>query len=180
MRQFAYTYRLPARVFPLVLPLGGGADVLEVLLEEPAATAAGANLQEVDPVSAQGRTFKRYLAQNAPANSVVRIVAPAAVEHTGASYRVWLAGAIGALMLAALVLTVVRRTPRRVPVAFAPPAPPVTTRASDSLLRELATLDASFERVPSPSAEERSRYDAERAALKSRVAAALAEERRRS
>lgn len=176
MRQFAFTYRLAAKAFPLVIPIDHGADVLEVLLEEPSATATGATLQEVDPVSAQGRTFRRYLAQNVPANAALRVGVPAAVERTGARYRVWLAGIIGTLMVAALGLAIARRAPWRARAAVASsPA-----RASEPLLRDLAELDSAFERLAQPTTEQRSEYDAERASLKARVAAALAEERGRS
>ena len=181
MRQFAYTYQLPASAFPLTAPLTQGADVLEVLLEEPTATVSGANLQEVAPVSAQGRTFRRFLAQNVPPNATIRVVTPEPVKHTGERYRVWLAVIVAVLMLGALSLAIVRRTPRAVRMTVRE-ATPTQTSASESLLRELAALDATFERsaaTEAPTADARTRYDEARAALKARVAAALAEERGR-
>jgi len=49
-------------------------------------------------------------------------------------------------------------------------------RETEEVLRAIATLDAAFERNAEPTADERARYDAERAHLKARLAAALAGE----
>jgi hypothetical protein len=49
---------------------------------------------------------------------------------------------------------------------------------SSALLQQIAALDARFEQQPAPSAETRAAYTAERDELKSRLAAALADERR--
>jgi len=53
----------------------------------------------------------------------------------------------------------------------------VFSQYAEDLRKEIATLDASFERKGEPTADDRARYDAERAQLKARLAEALAAER---
>jgi hypothetical protein len=74
-------------------------------------------------------------------------------------------------MLAAIVVAARRRRPAALPRATRAPA-----RPSDDLLQAIAVLDARMEQG-SIAPEERARYEGERAALKSRLAAALAQER---
>jgi hypothetical protein len=51
--------------------------------------------------------------------------------------------------------------------------------ATDALLQAIAALDTNFEQSGNGNADVRARYDAERAELKARLAAALAEEGQR-
>ena len=53
--------------FPLERPTG----VLEVLVQEPTARVQAPALREVPPESAEGRVFRRFLAQDVPANVVL-------------------------------------------------------------------------------------------------------------
>ena len=170
-RQLSYAYQLPRDALPLSIALDEATGVLEVLTEEPRATVTGANLSEVAPTSTGGRTFRRFLAQNVPARSTIRIDVPFAL---GDSRMRWFAAVgivCGLAMLGSIV--VATRRPRVVPVAA--PASRYR-RETEELLRAIATLDAAFERNADPTADERARYDAERGQLKARLAAALADE----
>lgn len=110
LKQLSFSYQLSTPHFPLSVPLDRAVAVLEVLAEEPGASADGARLTEVSPVSVEGRTFRRYLAQNAPANSVVRISVPsvAGARRSNALYISIVAIAIGAAMLVALAASFAR------------------------------------------------------------------------
>ena len=170
-RQLSYAYQLPRDALPLSIALDAPTSVLEVLTEEPRATVTGANLTEVAPTSTGGRTFRRFLAQNVAARSVVRIDVPFAIGESRVRWFVAVAVVCGLAMLGAIAVAQRRR---RVVTVVAPPMP---RRESEELLQAIATLDASFERNAEPTADDRARYDAERAQLKARLAEALAAER---
>jgi len=163
--QLSFAYDLRRDGLPLAVPIEAPAGVIEVLVEEPRATVSGARLSEVAPVTTAGRTFRRFLAQSVPADSVVRVDVPFAVGEVRGRYVASVAATCGVAMLTALLVAARRRKHATSPV-----------RASDQLIREIAILDARFERHPSPSPDERRAYETERSALKSRIAAALAEE----
>ena len=170
-RQLSYAYQLPRDALPLSVALDEPTGVLEVLTEEPRATVTGANLSEVAPTSTGGRTFRRFLAQNVPARSAIRIDVPFAL---GDSRIRWFA-AVGVVCALAMLGSIVVATRRRRVVSVATPVSPYR-RETEALLRAIATLDAAFERNSNPTADERARYDTERAQLKARLATALAEE----
>ena len=170
-RQLSYAYQLPRDALPLSIALDEPTGVLEVLTEEPRATVTGANLTEVAPTSTGGRTFRRFLAQNVPARSAIRIDVPFAL---GDSRMRWFA-AVGIVCGLAMLGSIVVAARRRRVVSVAAPASPYRPE-TEELLRTIATLDAAFERNGDPTADERARYDAERAQLKARLAAALAGE----
>ena len=171
LKQLSFAYRMPSAAFPLSIALGSEVGTLEVLLEEPAARAEGVGLKEVEPVTAEGRSFRRFLAQDAPASGVIRITTPAAspVGRRRLFFAV-LAVAIGAAMLVALATSFKRR-------ARAAAVPSLRTPPRDDpgrLMRAIAELDDSFRAVPERGAAERSAYEEERASLKQRLADALA------
>jgi hypothetical protein len=56
IRQIAFSYSIPASDFPLTIPVGDPVSVLEVLVEDPGATANGGGLKEQQPVSLEGRS----------------------------------------------------------------------------------------------------------------------------
>jgi hypothetical protein len=193
IRQFAFTYELPSSAFPLSLPIERPTGVVEVMLEEPTATvhAGGTRLREVAPVSTEGRTFRRFLAQDVPANSVVQIEVPHIIG--AARQRVYLGVGIALLaaMVAALIVAGLRGRPRRdgsqagAPGIDGPavhdagvPAGSLAESRSQVLVRTIADLDAQFEHDASPDDQTRAAYEAKRAALKAELVGALAEERR--
>jgi hypothetical protein len=112
LRQLAVSFNLPASAFPLALPMGDGVGVLELLLEEESATPVMPGLAQQSSVSSQGRTFKRYLAQDVPAGAVLRIEA-AGGGGSGTRTR-FIAGIVFVMalaMAAALAASVLRSPP---------------------------------------------------------------------
>lgn len=167
LKQIAISYLLPSGAFPLSVPVERATPVFEILIEDPSGSATGAGLIEVDPVSAEGRTFRRFLAADAPASGVVQLRIPAAAGIGRETYLAIVLLAIGTAMLIVLARSFGRRrslAPGRVELPDDP----------DRLAREVAALDAAFERMPAPTAEARTAYQARRAELKQRLAAALA------
>ena len=168
-KQLAFQYHLPGGRRSVELPVGEASVALNVLLEEPNASASGPGLVEADSQTIEGRSFRRW-SGDVPAGAVVRISLPGA----GAAGTPVIAGLVTVLALA-LLLTAWRILPRR--------APAVATAArganADRLLNEIAALDARFEgREAETPAEEWARYLERRAALKTEAAAALARESR--
>jgi hypothetical protein len=168
VRQVALTYLLDAESFPLSVPLQRKAALLEVLLEEPRASVEGARLTEVAPATIEGRQFRRFLAQDAEANAVMRVTAPEPVQRTRRGLA-WLGVGTAAVMLIAAMIWL-NRNRRGIRVANGQRP---RERESESLIAQIAALDAQFERAPS----DRANYDAKRAALKSQLARALAVEK---
>lgn len=171
IRQLAFMYVLPKSAFPLSVPVEAPTAVLEVLAEEPNADISGARLSRRDSASTGGRTFQRWLGQDVPANAVLSIG-----FHESASARqhriiVVLGTTLAALMAAALVVAFRRRGAR------APASPRFSADARESLVREIAILDAEFEREASRTPERVAAYEERRRALKARLAELLAAER---
>lgn len=171
IRQLAFTYELPSKSFPLRIPVEGGTGLFEVMVQEPAAHVTGPALREVPPQSAEGRVFRRFLAQDVPSGSVVGVDMPENV--TGERTKIYLAvGAVILLSMIAGLIVAARRS--RVAKPNLPPAP---EPASQALLRELASLDDAFERTLDASDGARQDYARERELLKRQLADALEAER---
>lgn len=174
IRQIAFTYELPANAFPLSIPVERPTGVFEILVQEPAARVQAPALRETPPVNAEGRTFRRFLAQDLAANAVVRVDVPRVIGREREKVYIGVAIALIAAMAAALMVTA-RRSFTRVRA-------PIVSRAearSQELLRSIAALDTEFERNPSPDDAAKTSYETRRAALKTELADALAAERRR-
>ena len=167
LKQIAVSYVLPADAFPVSIPVERATPVLEILIEDPAGSASGAGIVEVDPVSAEGRTFRRFLAADAPATGVIVLSMPSAARFGRGTYLAIVLLAIGTAMLIVLARSFARRRPLAASRIDLPDDP-------DRLAREVAALDAAFERMPAPTDEARSAYQARRHDLKQRLAAALA------
>ena len=173
IKQVGFRYVLPASAFPLSIPLPEGSDVLEVLVEDSTTTVQGARLAAQDPVSVEGRPFRRWMASDAPRNAVVTITtrdAPA-----GSRLPFILAGvalAVGVATLIALSRAFRRyeaRAEPRVTIARGDPQ-----EGAEQLARAIADLDARFEAAAAPTERQRAQYEAHRAELKRRLADALA------
>lgn len=177
LKQLSLAYRLEPGAFPLAIALDAEAGLLEVLLEEPNATAVAPGLTRADPVSVESRTFNRFLAQEVASGGVLRIEVPGVGF---ASRRLWVI-AIVTSVAAAMTLVLLRTARRRRP----PPArvsirPASAERPAERLARQIAELDARMERTPDLTEEERAAYAGRRADLKSALASALdAESRQR-
>jgi hypothetical protein len=174
IKQLSYAYRMRANAFPLALPLDAKAGVLEVLLEEPNATAAAPGLLRVDPVTVETRTFHRFLAQDVGQGGVLRIEAPRAPFTARRAWIVATVASIGAAMTL-LLLRASRglplgRTQRR--------ARTPAERPTERLARQIAELDARVENAQRFSEDDRAAYERRRAVLKSELASALDAERR--
>jgi hypothetical protein len=166
VKQLSFSYSLKESAFPLHVQLARQTGVLEVLLEEQGAQARSTSLRAQGSVTTQGRTFKRFLAQGAPAGEELRIDVPMAAASSRVRVLVALAIVIVLAMAAALTRALMRRAPR----AAVPESAPEST---ESLVAAIAELDA--RRDAGDGSLDEAEYTAQRAALKARVAAALAE-----
>jgi primosomal replication protein N len=121
LKQISFTYTLPPSAFPLVRQSPAGVSVMEILLEEPTARVEAPRLREVDPVAVEGRTFRRYLAQDVPVGGVTRVSVPIALGDRRALYFAIVLTAIGAAMLGALARAFTHRSRPMVPLAGVEP-----------------------------------------------------------
>lgn len=167
VKQLSFTYSLDQRAFPIDFTLDKQIGLLEVLLEEPGAQVRSPSLRSQGNATTQGRTFKRFLAQNPPAGERVRIDVPSTAFAARSTLVTVLIVGIVLVMVVALWIAYRRGLVNRPAAARAHPEESVATLAS-----AIAALDARREaNDPSLSSAD---YDAERAALKARLAAKLA------
>jgi hypothetical protein len=167
VKQLSFSYALDSHAFPLDFTLDRQNGLLEVLLEEPGAQVRSPSLRSQGNATTQGRTFKRFLAQNPPAGERVRIDVPSTAFAARSTLVTAVAVGILLAMIAALWIAYRRGHVARSPAARAHAEESVATLAS-----AIAALDARRDaKDPSLSSTE---YDAERAALKARLAAKLA------
>lgn len=166
-KQLAFQYHLPGGRQAIELPVGAEPVALNVLLEEPGASASGPGLAASDSQAIEGRSFRRWTG-DVPVNAVVRITLPGA----GGSSTPVIAALVAVLALA-LLLAAWRILPRRATAA----APDSRRNHADRLLNEIAALDARYQgREAEVQPEEWTRYLERRAALKTEAAGALARE----
>lgn len=109
LKQLGIDYSLPAKQFPLEIPVIYPTGILEVMLEEKSGTAKGAGLKEVDPVNVEQRSFRRFLASDAPVNAVSTINLPPPPAQTDPRYLVVLTFILGAVMIAVLARALKRK-----------------------------------------------------------------------
>jgi len=169
LRQISFSYTLGPDEFPLIMPVVDSASVFEMLVQEQAAAVDGGGFTEVAAVLQEGVAFRRFLAQNVPGRAVIRISAPKPVGKLGSKLISGVIATASIVMLAALALVFWRRRNRSEVIAATASPTPV-----DVLVRELAVMDAEFERRVDASGEERAEYDARRNQLKTQLNAALA------
>lgn len=181
IRQLSFSYALPPSAFPLALPLMDSVGVFEVLVQEPDAMVDGAGLSEVAPVTQQGQTFRRLLAQDARRNAVVTLTMPAHVGSFAKQSVTVVASVIAGAMVLALAFILGRR-PRaaRAASAAVDPAASAAVDPIASMIRDLAALDTDFERRAAPTDAERAAMESQRSALKAKLTTALAEREERA
>jgi len=168
VKQLSFSYALDSHAFPWTFTLDRQNGLLEVLLEEPSAQVRSPSLRSQGNATTQGRTFKRFLAQNPPEGERVRIDVPSTAFAARSTLVTAVAVGVMLAMIAALWVAYRRGRGIRPPVARAQPEESVATLAS-----AIAALDARRDaNDPSLSSAE---YDAARAALKARLAAKLAD-----
>jgi hypothetical protein len=136
-----------------------------VLLEEPGAQVRATSLRSQGTASTGGRTFKRFLAQNAPEGEHIRIEVPSTGAANRSTVVIVLLLVGGVAMIAALAIAYRRGRGDRPRVA----AP---AEDAESLATAIAALDARRDaHDPSLTADD---YATQRALLKARLAAMLA------
>lgn len=166
LKQLSFSYELPVSQTELIIAVEGNVPVMEVLVENPRGSAVGAELVEVEPVSVEGRPFKRFLAQNVVGPTTAVISSPRATAATRRMRVLLVVVGIGASMLLGLGMAFARKGPK----AFA------RTREArpEALAAQVAALDAAFEAIASPTEEQKAEHYLKRAQLKGRLSAALA------
>lgn len=171
IKQFSFSYRVPADAFPVRMEAGEGAVVLEVLVEAPQASVEGASLTAVAPVTLEGRSFRRFLAQDVRPGGGFVIDVPLGGITVRNGFIAALLGAIGCLMLLALTRAMRRRGVAQASLLAKVEAPPLP----DRLAQEVAALDARFAREAEPTEAVRRAYERRRAELTATLATALGE-----
>jgi hypothetical protein len=180
LRQLAISYTVPLTAFPLTFAVPVRTAVLEVLAEDSSAVASGGGLKEQERVSIEGRRLRRWLAQDVPAGSDVTVGGIG-----GRSSALWIAGlAAGVAALAGLAARA-RRTSRADDLPVADRGAPLASvglrglaaargDAAEQLAKQIADLDAAWERQSAPSDEAKAAYQARRAELKAELSDRLA------
>lgn len=111
IKQLSFSYSLPAKSFPLRLPLEKATGVYEIMIEEKAGSVTGPNLREMDPVTVDDRNFRRFLAQDMSENAVavIDLPPPPRSQAIDSRYLVAITLVIGAAMILALAQALRRR-----------------------------------------------------------------------
>jgi hypothetical protein len=168
VKQMSFHYRLPVNKAPIAIPVLVPATVLEVLVEDTQGSATGAKLKKMASVTLEGRPFRRFLANDAPANSVVTVIAPTQVSGAFSTRVAIVIIAIGAAMLAGLAASLLRKGPLVARGRELGEADP------DDVARKIAALDDAFEKINSPTEDQRADHYESRARLKATLTSALA------
>jgi hypothetical protein len=111
IKQLSFSYSLPAKSFPLKLPLETETGIYEILIEEKVGSVTGPKLKEMDPVTVDERNFRRFLASDMPLNSfaIIDLPAPPPTHSIDSRYLVALTLVIGGTMVMALAHAIRRR-----------------------------------------------------------------------
>jgi hypothetical protein len=173
IRQFAFTYELPGKSFPLEISADAPVGVFEVLIEDPKAEVRAPAIREVEPARMEGRAFRRFLAPDVPKGGVVFIDVPRVAIAERQKVYIGVGLVVFAAMGVALIYAA--RRPRASSVAV----PAFTEPRSRVLVRAIAELDDALVAAAATD-EARAEFNARRAALKAQLADALAAERGRT
>ena len=156
--------------FPLTVPVAESVGVFEVLLEDPGASASGGGLAEQPAVSLEGRSFRRFIAQDTRGGADVTVTVGEPTGPRGNRYLFAPVALAAAVMAVALAFALTRRRPARLVRRNDAPAD------AAHLARDIAELDDAFALVDAPTDLERDAYEQRRQALKARLVAALAKD----
>ena len=170
LKRLSFSYSVDADAFPLKLPVQFNTGVLEILAEDPQASVTAPKIAETAPASMEGRNFRRFLGNDVPAIGVMELDLPGSGQAQKTRIVISLVAAIGLAMLVSLARAFGRRT---APAGSGVSAAAAADRLAERLARQIADLDAKFERAREPAASERAAYETERARLKSELTAAL-------
>lgn len=174
LKQVAFSYKLPSSSFPLALTSSTNAVVFEVLLEDAQGTVTGKGFAAVDPVTLERRNFRRFLAQDLPAETQLILDVPSSGTPGRNMYIAGLLVAIGFLMLLMLTRSMQRAAQRRSAVSTGPSVVEVQIPLPDRLAQEISALDAIYARQDNPSEAVQRAYELRRAELREALAQALA------
>jgi len=170
LKRLSFSYSVEADAFPLRLPVQFNTGVLEVLAEDAQATVSAPRVAETSPASLDGRNFRRFLGNDVPASGVLELDLPGSTQAKKTRIVLSLVAAIALAMLLSLARAFGRRTTSARPAMASAVA---ADREAERLARQIADLDAKFERVREPDGDARAGYDAERTRLKSALTNAL-------
>ena len=111
IKQLSFSYSLPAKSFPLKLPLEKETGIYEILIEDKTGKVSGPHLREVDPVTVDERNYRRFLASDMPENSlaVIDLPPPPSTRTVDPRYLVAITLVIGGSMVVALAQALRRR-----------------------------------------------------------------------
>ncbi|MGH7712298.1 MAG: hypothetical protein ACREOG_13490 [Gemmatimonadaceae bacterium] len=113
LKQLALRYELPPAQDSLTIPAIETTGVFEVLLEEPSARVSGGGIAAQGPVTVEGKSLQRFLAQDVASSAVLTITLPAPrAADGGRTWLIVLLGAVVAVAISALLLWRSRDTPR--------------------------------------------------------------------
>jgi len=171
LKRLSFSYSVDADAFPLKIPVQFATGVLEVLAEDPQATVTAPRIAETAPASIDGRNFRRFLGNDVPASGVLEMDLPGSGQAQKTRIVISMIAAISLAMLVSLARAFGRRTAPRPGSGAAAAA--AADREAERLARQIADLDAKFERARDPADDERVRYEAERARLKQALTSAL-------
>ena len=170
LKRLSFTYSVEADVFPLKMPVQFATGVLEVLAEDPQATVTAPKLAETAPASLEGRNFRRFLGNDVPATGVLELDLPGSAQAQKTRIVISLVAAISLAMLVSLARAFGRR---KVPSGPGMASAVAADRQAERLARQIADLDARFERAREPDDVARTTYERERAELKTALTTAL-------
>lgn len=111
IKQLSFSYSLPAKSFPLKLPLEKATGIYEILIEDKTGKVSGPHLREVDPVTVDERNYRRFLANDMPENSlaVIDLPPPPSTRTVDRRYLLAITLVIGGSMVVALAQALRRR-----------------------------------------------------------------------
>lgn len=170
LKRLSFSYSMDADAFPLKVPVQFTTGVLEVLAEDPQASVTAPKLAETAPASLDGRNFRRFLGNDVPSSGVLEMDLPGSGQAQKTRILISLVAAIALAMLVSLARAFGRRTRSRSPGLASAAA---ADREAERLARQIADLDAKFERAREPDDAARAAHDAQRARLKHDLTTAL-------
>ena len=127
-KRVSFAYFVPASRDPIAIAATDSTAMLEVLVEDSAATVAGNVVREESPASLVGRTFRRYIGQGVASTAMLRITAPSGSRGSLGAIGM-IVVAIGLGMTAVLAMTIRRGVPLGAPrpPPRLPPRPPLAS-----------------------------------------------------
>ena len=165
LKQVVVTYAVPRDLKTLRVPIDQPTQRLELLVEDSTAEASGPGLVTADPLTIQGRRFRRFSATGMGAGGTVAI----SFGGTPARNLGWLAVVLSAALLGAGGWIAAQR--RRA----VEPAAEAREPDQDALLRQIVALDERYAgRETQTAPAEWADYQARRAQLKAKLAGRLA------